>query len=330
MAGPGFILSSWVLQADCLCSCTLEKKTELVSNKKGFLKPVLILFAITLLGLSCEQDPEEQASPQMEEEEQGTVSLSPSQILTQLQTDYELMPEEDLVVNSDSSVFAQYTDPTERYAHGILGDRIEAARLVVVVDGQFYEHLLDDQYVFEDIRPRIYDIDQDGVLEFITIRAQVNNGGGIAIYKIINNQLTEYAYVEEIGQRNRWLNIAAIDDLDKDGTIDLAWVQTPHIGGILKITPFQTGEMKSISEVSQYSNHAIGDRNLCLSTLTEQNGKRVLYVPIQNRSKMVGFTLENGQWKQFEEIDQVVDFSRPLYEQYGFEGYVEDGENCIS
>ncbi|MEL7123748.1 MAG: VCBS repeat-containing protein [Bacteroidota bacterium] len=297
--------------------------------KKLLHNPLVILLAITLLYVSCEQDPEEQANPQTEVEEKDTVNLSPAQILNKLQADYELIPEEDLVVNKDSTVFAQYTDPTDRYAHGILGDRIEAARLVVVVDGQFYEHLLDEQYVFEDIRPRIYDIDQDGVLEFITIRAQVNNGGGIAIYKVINNQLTEYAYVEEIGRRNRWLNIAAIDDLDKDGTIDLAWVQTPHIGGILKVAPFQEGELTPITEISQYSNHAIGDRNLCLSTLTEQEGKRVLYVPLQNRSKIVGFYLENGQWNKFEEIDQEVDFSKPLHEQYNFEGYVEDEENCI-
>ncbi len=85
-----------------------------------------------------------------------------------------------------------------------------------------------------------------------------------------------------------------------------------------------------MAETAQYSNHAIGERNLCLSVLTEQGGQKVIYVPNQNKSKIVGFTFENSQWQAFEEIDQSVDFSKTLVTQYDFTGIVEEENNCIN
>ena len=90
-----------------------------------------------------------------------------------------------------------------KYLHGILGDRIEAEQLVVVEEGVFYDISLDSTYVFEDIRPRIYDVDIDNQLEYITLRTHVDRGAAIAIYKVVNGKLTELATIDEIGISNR-------------------------------------------------------------------------------------------------------------------------------
>jgi hypothetical protein len=202
------------------------------------------------------------------EKEKVTISdIEAQAILNQLVSDYESLPEGAITRSLDNRVFAQYSLPTEKYGHGILGDKIEAEQLVVVVDGVFYEHKLLDEYVFEDISPRLYDVDGDGELEFITIRTNVTRGGGIAIYKIVDEQLVEYAHVTEIGSRHRWLNIVAIADLDQDKSIELVWIETPHIGGILKIAEIEAGSLKVLAEKGQYSNHAIGERNLCFAFL---------------------------------------------------------------
>jgi len=247
-----------------------------------------------------------------------------------IEHNYEQLPEQAIAISLDSNVYAQYTMPTDRYRHGILGDRVEGGQLVVVVNSDFYELTLENQYVFEDIRPRLYDVDKDGELEFITLRTHTALGGGITIYKIINQQLTEYAQVAEIGRSNRWLNVVAIHDLDNDGMVELAWIETSHIGGTLKVAKITEGILQVLAETAQYSNHAIGERNLCLSVLTEQGGQKVIYVPNQNKSKIVGFTFENSQWQAFEEIDQSVDFSKTLVTQYDFTGIVEEENNCIN
>ena len=250
-------------------------------------------------------------------------------ILTQLSENYNQLPEQAISISRDKRVYAQYTNPTERYNHRVMGDGVEGGGLVVVVDSIFYEIELAENYVFEDIRPRLFDVDQDGDLEIITIRTEVTQGAGILIYKVVNNQLEEYAYVPEIGLPSRWLNLVTINDLDEDGVIEIVWIQTPHIGGILKIAKIQPGELMVIDELSQYSNHGYGDRNLCLSVLTHQNQEKIFYVPTQDRTQIIGFKYTNSTLDLVSDIDQSIDFSKPLSEQYDFTNIIMIEDNCI-
>lgn len=256
-------------------------------------------------------------------------SLSNNYILQRLRTEYELMPEKQMAISHDSSTYAQFSLPVTRYRHGILGDQIEAGQLVAVLDGKFYDLTLEDTYVFEDIRPRLADVDADGVLEIVTIRSHQNNGAGIAIYKVIDNQLQEYARVEEIGLANRWLNPVTIADLDQNGTVEIVWIQTPHIGGILKIATFTPGTLSVLDETSLYSNHAIGERNLCLSVLTQEASQFIFYVPSQNRNQIVGFSWSGSKMEQSSVINQSVDFSKTLVNQATFGNVIEGEDNCI-
>ncbi len=279
----------------------------------------IIVFSLLVI-ISCNKEKEKEADPNTE----GHT------ILYQLVNNYDQLPEQEISRSLENRVYAQYAMPTDKYRHGILGDKIEAEQLVVVRDSVFYELKLPGEYVFEDIRPRLYDVDGDNELEFITIRTNVSQGAGIAIYKIVGEQLVEYARVPEIGTSNRWLNIVAINDLDTDGIVELVWIETPHIGGILKAAKIKAGTLQVRAEKAQYSNHAIGERNLCLSVLTEQLNQKVFYVPDQNRNKIIGFTFKNNTFQFFEEITQVVDFSKTLGAQYNFSNKIEEGINCIN
>jgi len=122
-----------------------------------------------------------------------------NEIILKFQNDYTLLPEAQISISNDKNVYAAYANPTERYAHGILGDKIEGSQLIISVDGIFHELNLPSSYVYEDIRPRLYDVDGDGELEIICIRSHVDQGAGIVIYKIIVDQIIEYARVVEIG-----------------------------------------------------------------------------------------------------------------------------------
>ncbi len=282
------------------------------------MKHLPIFFLAILLLTNC-KEPEEIPNP----------PTATTTILNQLNNNYDHLPEKQISISQDRRVYATYTNPTKIYDHGILGDQIEASQLVVVVDSVFYELELPNEYVFEDIRPRLYDVDGDGELELITIRSNVAKGAGIVIYKIIADQLVEYALIPEIGIPNRWLNIVAIDDLDQDGRVELVWIQTPHIGGILKVAKIESGTMQVLTETSLYSNHAIGERNLCLSVLTEPSSQKVFYVPSQSRAKIVGFTFANNALTVVEEINQAVDFSKTLIAQFDFKDLVGGEDNCV-
>lgn len=291
--------------------------------------PIVVLVLMIGLTLGCHKEDNEISPPEENNPPAESDSLSTTQILQRLRSDYQLMPEEQVAISVDSSTYAQYILPVTRYRHGILGDQIEAGQLVVVLDGKFYDLTLEDTYVFEDIRPRLADVDLDGVLEIITIRAHLSEGAGIAIYKVINDQLQEYARVEEIGRANRWLNPVTIGDLDQNGTVEIVWIQTPHIGGILKIASFSPGTLSVLDESSLYSNHAIGERNLCLSVLTQEAAQFIFYVPTQNRNQIVGFSWSGSMLEQTSVINQSVDFSIPLGDQYTFSNLITEEDNCI-
>jgi hypothetical protein len=296
---------------------TLPLKVNINASRRWLLAglmPLCIVFAMTT---ALANDPQN-----------ATISLDrsvseKSEIVQYLADNFEQLPEKQIAMSDDATVFAQYAQPTTKYRHGILGDAVEADQLVVVRDSVVYTHTVADEFVFEDIKPRLFDVDNDGELEVITIRSHETQGAGIMIFKLIDNALTEFAWVEEIGRTNRWLNILATYDLDSDGTVELAWIQTPHIGGVLKVADITAGKLEVLSEISGYSNHSIGERNLCLSALTHAERDIVFYVPTQDRRQIAGFRLSDKTIQKIESIKLPVDFSTPLVSQYDFTDVVE-------
>lgn len=178
---------------------------------------------------------------------------------------------------------AWYGQPTDRYAHGVLGDAIEGGSLVVEAeDGIQAELVLPEQQVFEDITPRIRDLDGDGSNEVITIRASRTGGAAIAIYGLRGGELVEITSSSENGRPNRWLNIAAIVPSDAgDGGTAIIGVRTPHIGGrLFTMSMAPDGSITERNEIARdLSNHLIGSRELGLSAVL---GGEV-YLPSQDR-----------------------------------------------
>ena len=185
-------------------------------------------------------------------------------------------------------VEAWYAEPTTRYDHGILGDRIEGGALVVVDDaGRRHEVTLDASHVFEDLTPRIADIDGDGRNDVVVIRSGLNTGAAVAVYSVTDSALVEVASIPEIGLTHRWLNIAGIADFTGDGRLDIALVKTPHIGGRLEIWTFENGSLRQVAAANDFSNHAIGSTELGLSAVADVDGDGVADLALPDNSRTV-------------------------------------------
>ncbi|WP_299867651.1 hypothetical protein [uncultured Hoeflea sp.] len=182
---------------------------------------------------------------------------------------------------------AWYGRPTTRYAHGVLGDAIEGGSLVVVdTSGRSHEHVLLDHQVFEDITPRIADLDGDGRNEVITIRASATGGAGVTIYGLTGGVLALRGEGSENGRANRWLNIAGLMEQD-DGGLTIYGVRTPHIGGRLFALEFADGQITEHNDIAlDVSNHLIGSRELGLSAIGQFGGRLELVLPSQDRSRL--------------------------------------------
>lgn len=241
----------------------------------------------------------------------------------------ERLPEKLVAFHSESGMSAQYIYPTNRYDHGILGDEIEGGALLINYKEQQYIFELDSSFVFEDLQPRLVDLDNDGIPEIITILTKIGSGASISIYKLYEDEISVFASGEFIGTSYRWLNIAAIDDLDNNGEIEIAYVTTPHIGGNLHIAYIDGNQLKVKASISGVSNHKIRSRNLCLSVITYSSGLKTLYVPNNDFDRILGFQWENQQLITVNTIEFFVDPLITLSKQYDFDNLQYD-LNCIN
>jgi hypothetical protein len=171
---------------------------------------------------------------------------------------------------------AWFAGPTDIYGHGILGDRVEAAMLVAEdAGGARYEIAASadapPDAVFEDLQPRLADLDGNGTTEIVAIRTLTDAGASIAVYGLAGGKLALLAQTPPIGLPSRWRNPSAIADFDARPGLEIAEVVTPHIGGTLRLWHFnrQAGELEAVADAFGFSNHFIGSRELRLSAAAD-------------------------------------------------------------
>ncbi len=185
---------------------------------------------------------------------------------------------------------AWYSEPTTRYRHGVLGDSVEAGALKVVNDrGETYTYRLPSSEVFEDITPRLADLDNDGRTEVITILSSVTQGASVAVFKLNGNAFIKVGQSRFIGQENRWLNIAETGRITGSGRPEIAVVTTPHLTGVLRFYSYRNGDLQLLASAEGYSNHVNGSRELRLSKLADVDGdgRDDLAIPSLQRNELV-------------------------------------------
>jgi hypothetical protein len=170
-------------------------------------------------------------------------------------------------VRSDAGpvVEARYVGVTRDYAHGVLGDALEAEGLLVRYDDG--AHVVCDTVlagpdrVFEDTSPRLADVDQDGLNDVVAVASHRQYGARLELYGYPGpgEAFQLLAHTAYIGTPYRWLAPAGIADFDGDGRVDIAYVETPHLGKTLKIVTPRGDQLVEIASQSGFSNHRIGE-----------------------------------------------------------------------
>ena len=154
-------------------------------------------------------------------------------------------------------VAARYADPTDRYAHGILGDAIEWGALEILTDNSdgITRIELPRDHVFEDVAPRLIDVTGDGDPEVIVVETDVRLGGALAIYGTAG----KIAETPHIGRSNRWLAPIGAADLDGDGHIEIAYVDRPHLAKTVRVWRFRDNALIPLADLPGFTNHKIGE-----------------------------------------------------------------------
>lgn len=156
-------------------------------------------------------------------------------------------------------VAADYGDPTTRYPHGALGDdSAYGAIRFRLTDGRALRVRLPEDLVFEDTAPRLADLDGDGGAEVIVVESHRDRGARLAVWGIGGDGPARIAVTPFIGQRFRWLAPVGAADLDGDGRVEIAYVETPHLGRVLKIVRPEGGRLVPVAEAAGLTNHRFG------------------------------------------------------------------------
>lgn len=200
---------------------------------------------------------------------------------------------------------AWLTGPTGRYGHGILGDRIEASGVGIErADGKFLYFELPADSVFEDRRARLVDFDGDGADEVVVVKTYLDAGAALTVLEANGDALELAAEAEPIGLTHRWLNPAGAGDFDGDGRTEVAYVETPHIGGTLILYEYNNRRLKKDGAARGFSNHAIGSREQGQAAVADWNGDGILdlLVPDARRRELRIVTFAGGKFKELERI----------------------------
>lgn len=153
-------------------------------------------------------------------------------------------------------VSASYAEPTPRYQHGVFGETEEWGALAFgLSDDQRMILRLPETRVFEDIAPRLADVDGDGAPEMIVVETDLSLGARLAIY----DEAGFVAATSFIGQTHRWLAPIGVADLDGDGLIEIAYIDRPHLARLLRVWRFQDGTLVEVAQVEGLTNHRLGD-----------------------------------------------------------------------
>ncbi|MGE3247795.1 MAG: FG-GAP repeat domain-containing protein [Beijerinckiaceae bacterium] len=193
---------------------------------------------------------------------------------------------------------AWLTLPTTRYDHGVLGDAIEAGGFAIrTPQDRLLHYVLPLDAVFEDRRVRLHDFDGDGVPEAVVIKSYLRRGAAVAVYRIVGSRIAPLIEGPAIGRSHRWLNVIGIADFDGDGRADIAYAQTPHLAGIVRVFAFTGKSLKEAGRLSGYTNHAIGSRNLDEArVLPRKGGGADIEIPVIGRGAIAVLGFRKGRF----------------------------------
>jgi hypothetical protein len=206
------------------------------------------------------------------------------------------IPHSKVAVGDGVIARAYLSSPTRRYDHGVLGDKTEAASLTLILgDGRKLTYELPESRVFEDLVPRLTNLDGEDPDEIVIVESDVKLGASLAVYGLVEDEIVKTASTQFIGRANRWLNPTGAGDFNGDSVPDLALVSTPHIGGTLELYSYTPPRLVSYAQKRGVSTHFIGSTSLGMGTVVKGEPKDLILAPAQNHHELLLLEWVDGE-----------------------------------
>lgn len=193
---------------------------------------------------------------------------------------------------------ARYSEPTTRYAHGVLGDDVEWGALELILGPcadcaqaavRKVTIRLSETRVFEDLAPRLVDLEADGSPEVIVVESDMSQGARLAVY----DETGVIAASPFIGRANRWLAPVGAADFDGDGVQEIAYIDRPHLARTLRVWRFDADGLAEVAAATGLTNHRIGEAGIASGIRDCAAGPEILTADA-GWTRLVATRLEDG------------------------------------
>ena len=187
------------------------------------------------------------------------------------------LPDARLVMNRVGQVAVYANASDQRFVHGVLGDQVEAATLLVLELRQGQIRILTridlpGEDVYEGIAPFWADVDGDGVEDLVTTVSNGSLGARLRAYLWDGVALRQEVDGPAVGRGKRWRHQLTAGPFGPAGEIEVVDVKTPHIGGVMEFFRFTGDSLQLAAALPSVTTHAIGSRNLDQTAAGDFNG----------------------------------------------------------
>jgi len=186
---------------------------------------------------------------------------------------------------------------SDLYGHNILGDTPEWGALTLYLGpdgaaekgGSTRVRFEMPGSIIEDIAPRLWDLDGDGRSEIVFVQTSLTQGARLVVAGLDG----VHATTRFIGQPYRWLAPVGAADIDGDGSVELAYVDRPHLAKVLRVWRFTGTGLEEVGSLGGFSNHQIG-QDFITGAVRDCDGVAEFVLPDSNWQRIVAVGMRSG------------------------------------